>query len=234
MTPARRDRPRPVAVRRLLVLLVALAAALVVPAAPASAAPAPAAAAPAAATAPDRPLTAAAGGAVKALKQRAAAAPGIQALLCQRTYFWFFTRIGGSAIVSAELGYTGGNYGQLRARAGTVGPWEWFDVCYDEAGDWFAIKGPNGRWVSVEMGYVNGSYAMLRARATAVGPWEKFNFVTEDVEWRWFWVQSRHNGKWLVAPGSNRMVRAVGAQGYDARTVWPYFADPRWDCYPNC
>src|SRR5260370_38014898 len=33
--------------------------------------------------------------------------------------------------VSAELGYTGGNYAMLRARATSIGPWERYALCYD-------------------------------------------------------------------------------------------------------
>ncbi|MEV0647737.1 hypothetical protein AB0I28_20960 [Phytomonospora sp. NPDC050363] len=34
------------------------------------------------------------------------------------------------SVVSAELGYAGGSYGMLRARASTVGPWEQFQYVW--------------------------------------------------------------------------------------------------------
>src|SRR6516225_8953527 len=58
--------------------------------------------------------------------------------------------------VTAELGYTGGNYGMLRARASSVGAWQRFTIC----GVWVngrygqAFKSEaNGKWVSAELGY---------------------------------------------------------------------------------
>jgi hypothetical protein len=74
--------------------------------------------------------------------------------------------------VSAELGYTGSNYGMLRARATAVGSWETYTDCYDGTYDTF--RAANGRYVSAELGYTGSNYGMLRARATAVGPWERF------------------------------------------------------------
>jgi hypothetical protein len=70
--------------------------------------------------------------------------------------------------VSAELGYGGGRYGMLRARAASIGPWETFN------GASFFRNVANGRYVSAELGYTGGLDAMLRARATSVGPWERF------------------------------------------------------------
>ncbi len=77
--------------------------------------------------------------------------------------------------VSAELGYTGGDYGMLRARATSLGPWEKFDIVrYGPNGNMYYIRSKaNGRYVSVELGYTGIKYAMLRARATSIGSWEK-------------------------------------------------------------
>jgi hypothetical protein len=70
--------------------------------------------------------------------------------------------------VSAELGYGGGRYGMLRARADRIGPWETFN------GALGLRNVTNWKWVSAELGYGGGLYAMLRARASSYGPWEKF------------------------------------------------------------
>jgi hypothetical protein len=94
--------------------------------------------------------------------------------------------------VSAELGYTGADYGMLRARASSVGPWERFEICYSSVAlTHFSFRSlANGRWVSAELGYTGSRYAMLRARATSIGPWEKF-FANE--------IQSEANGRWTSA-----------------------------------
>ena len=85
-------------------------------------------------------------------------------------------------LVSAELGYTGGDAGMLRARASALGPWEQYTLCFDDADGTFIIQSnANGLLVSAELGYTGGDAGMLRARANAIGPWERFfidNFGT--------------------------------------------------------
>jgi hypothetical protein len=113
--------------------------------------------------------------------------------------------------VSAELGYTGGNYGMLRARATSIGPWEKFEVCgYTRDGyniDYETIRSvANGRYVSAELGYTGGNYGMLRARATSIGPWEEFFTGMVDI-------QSISNGLYVSAElgytgGNYGMLRA--------------------------
>ncbi|WP_144069958.1 fascin domain-containing protein [Nonomuraea indica] len=77
-------------------------------------------------------------------------------------------------VVSAELGDTRFP-GMLRARAGSVGPWEKFERCIDQNTDTFTLRSlANNRYVSVEMNYTGSYKYMLRARATTVGPWERF------------------------------------------------------------
>lgn len=84
-----------------------------------------------------------------------------------------FQSTANSRYVSAELGYTGGNYAMLRARATSIGPWEKFDInCFVAT---CTIKSlANGLYVSAELDYTGGNYAMLRARASSPGPWETF------------------------------------------------------------
>jgi len=81
--------------------------------------------------------------------------------------------------VSVELGNINDRYGELRARATDVGPWEIFRWCYishdSRTGeDINALKSEaNNRYVSVEFFYGGDYNRMLRARATAIGPWER-------------------------------------------------------------
>jgi hypothetical protein len=82
--------------------------------------------------------------------------------------------------VSAELGYSGDRNGMLRARAGSVGPWERFELCHNviiPGGVPFGVISTlrslaNGKYVSVEHGYSDNWNNMLRARADSVGSWE--------------------------------------------------------------
>ncbi|GLZ79850.1 hypothetical protein Afil01_46570 [Actinorhabdospora filicis] len=77
--------------------------------------------------------------------------------------------------ISAELGYSGGDYAMLRARATAVGPWERYVVCRDPGTGVTDISSmANGLYVSAELGYSGGDYGMLRARASVRGPWEIF------------------------------------------------------------
>jgi hypothetical protein len=71
--------------------------------------------------------------------------------------------------VSAELGYGGGKYAMLRARATSIGPWETFNAGYGLRN----IK--NWRWVTAELGYTGSYYGMLRARGDHYGAWEHFS-----------------------------------------------------------
>jgi len=89
--------------------------------------------------------------------------------------------------VSAELGYTGDDYGMLRARAASVGPWEQFEECPLGPYTITLRSEANGLYVSAELGYTgteNGMqiYGMLRARATSVGPWEEFQTDNEALK----------------------------------------------------
>jgi hypothetical protein len=82
---------------------------------------------------------------------------------------------GTDRFVSAELGYSGGDSGMLRARATQIGPWELFDLCFDSAAGSTLIRSEaNGLLVSAEFGYTGGDNGMLRARAAVGGAWEHF------------------------------------------------------------
>jgi hypothetical protein len=76
---------------------------------------------------------------------------------------------------SAELGYGGGAYAMLRARAPVANAWELFELCnFINTPVWFIVSQANGLAVSAELGYGGGDYAMLRARASVVDAWEQF------------------------------------------------------------
>lgn len=76
--------------------------------------------------------------------------------------------------LSAELVYTGDQYGMLRARTDAApGPWERFT--FEPFGNGYAIRAvSNGKYVSAELAYSGDWYGVLRARANGVGPWEQF------------------------------------------------------------
>jgi hypothetical protein len=77
--------------------------------------------------------------------------------------------------VSAEMAYTGDNSVMLRARASVVGPWERFNLLWENSTSSYMLQSRhNGRYVSTELHYAGAKYAMLRARATAIGPWERY------------------------------------------------------------
>ncbi|GAB2723880.1 fascin domain-containing protein [Kitasatospora kifunensis] len=98
--------------------------------------------------------------------------------------------------VSAELGYTGDQYGMLRARAGAVGPWEQYNLCRNTTTNTYAIRSSNGQYVSAELGYTGDQYGMLRARAGAVGPWEQFTF---EPAANGYAIRSAANGQYVSA-----------------------------------
>ncbi len=78
--------------------------------------------------------------------------------------------------VSAELGYTGANYGMLRARASRIGSWEQFYLRCLPNGIVAFQSAANGLYVSAELSYTSGNTAMLRARASRIGSWEQFSY----------------------------------------------------------
>jgi GDSL-like Lipase/Acylhydrolase family len=81
--------------------------------------------------------------------------------------------------VSAELGYAGGAYGMLRARAGGIGGWEQFRLVGDcrSTGGCAIQSAATGLYVSSELGYSGAWYGVLRARAGGIGGWERFRLV---------------------------------------------------------
>ncbi len=80
--------------------------------------------------------------------------------------------------VTAELGYTGNNYGMLRARSTTAGPWEEFNTSSSPCGvcSMTIVSRANSRLVSAELAFTGANNGMLRARATAVGAYEQFTW----------------------------------------------------------
>jgi hypothetical protein len=82
--------------------------------------------------------------------------------------------------VSAELNYSGGDYGMLRARASTASGWERFLLvgdCASSSG--CAIQSlANNQYVSAELNYSGGDYGMLRARSSTASGWEWFRITS--------------------------------------------------------
>ncbi|WP_037599565.1 hypothetical protein [Streptacidiphilus rugosus] len=99
--------------------------------------------------------------------------------------------------VSAELGYTGDAYGELRARADAIGPWEQFTLCRNNRNGLYSLRSSaNGKYVSAELGYTGDNYGELRARADAIGPWEQFTLEPSGAGYA---IKSNANGKYVSA-----------------------------------
>ncbi|MFD1369799.1 fascin domain-containing protein [Actinoplanes sichuanensis] len=107
--------------------------------------------------------------------------------------------------VSAEIGWDGGDYGALRARAAAAGKWEKFIVCRDADTGVTRIRAQaNNEYVSAELDYAGARYGMLRAQAEKVGGWERFysnsapggqfSFYTKDTR-RWVAAETTFTGK---------------------------------------
>jgi hypothetical protein len=93
--------------------------------------------------------------------------------------------------VSTEVGYTGGNYAMLRARAQVIGPWERYSFSTDSNGYLVIRSLQNNMFVSAELGYTGANQGMLRARASTPGPWEEF------------WPHYDGNGCWSFESHAN-------------------------------
>lgn len=132
--------------------------------------------------------------------------------------------------VSAELGYTGGNYAMLRARAASQGPWENYTAYYipTSNGNEIAIRSnANNNYVSAELGYTGNNYAMLRARASAVGPWEKY-YEIENSDGT-FSLKSAANGNYVSAElGYTGSTYAMLRARASAIGPWETFTDNSW------
>jgi hypothetical protein len=101
--------------------------------------------------------------------------------------------------VSTELGYTGGDHAMLRARSTSVGPWEQYIVCRDDANGLTDMASQaTGLDVSAELGFGGGRNAMLRARASSVGPWELFT-SSANPGGSYTWIASNANGRFVSA-----------------------------------
>lgn len=76
--------------------------------------------------------------------------------------------------VSAEVEYSGADYGMLRARSTSVGQWEKFlEKCDSLHCAYKSVA--NGKWVAAEFDYKNDGAGMLRARSATIGNWEWFS-----------------------------------------------------------
>ena len=133
---------------------------------------------------------------------------------------------------SAELGYTGGNYAMLRARASSIGPWEqfytvWFPTPQYPGNEFGFYNGANGNYVSAELGYTGGNYAMLRARAAKIGPWESYYMI--ELSDGTIAIQSAANNNFVSAElgytgGNYAMLRARAS----SIGPWETFTDDSW------
>ncbi|WP_242902279.1 fascin domain-containing protein [Actinomadura terrae] len=99
--------------------------------------------------------------------------------------------------VSAELGYGGGDYGMLRARASAADAWEKFALNGVDT-TWTLKSEANGKYVSAELGYGGGDYGMLRARADVADAWEKYDLYYNEAQ-NLYALKSQANGKFVSA-----------------------------------
>jgi hypothetical protein len=112
-------------------------------------------------------------------------------------------------LVAAEVGYTGSNYGMLRARTPVdqLGLWEKFNLWYDNTVHptvWVFQSRANLRYIAAEI----PASGLLRARSTAIGPWEKF-YLGFGPQRPNILIQSQANGLLVAAEnGSNSALRA--------------------------
>jgi surface antigen len=107
--------------------------------------------------------------------------------------------------VSAELGYTGGSYGMLRARATSAQGWEKFTI-EGNCDSGCAFRSLASRsYVSAELGYTGNSYGELRARSANWKAWETFRIYGSCSSS--CAIRSKANGKYVSAevldPGGN-------------------------------
>jgi surface antigen len=85
--------------------------------------------------------------------------------------------------VSTELGYSGANQGILRARGGSVGPWEKYLIVRQPNGTVALMSTANGKFASVEFNYPDATQAVLRARSDTIGSWEEFTLVSNNGDY---------------------------------------------------
>jgi hypothetical protein len=103
------------------------------------------------------------------------------ALNCRPTTIY---SVANGKYVSTEMGETGPYKYMLRARATKIGPWEKYDICFDDVSHVYFIKSrASGLWVSAELGYTGALEGLLRARASSRGSWERFIGITHEEVW---------------------------------------------------
>ncbi|MEU3456743.1 hypothetical protein ABZ671_24545 [Micromonospora sp. NPDC006766] len=113
-----------------------------------------------------------------------------------------FRRYGLIKYVSMESSYTGDRQYELRARSGSVGPWELFTLCRDQVSKVTTIRSQsNWNYVSVEEAYKGTIYAMLRARTGEInlGPWEIFYTDINPGQGYCGQIKANSNGLFVAA-----------------------------------
>lgn len=102
---------------------------------------------------------------------------------------------------AAELGFSGGWYGAIRAQRTSVGSWERFQLVGDcrSAVGCGILNLANGRYLSAELNYTGTGDRMVRARATSIGSWERFQLVGDCGSVGGCGIRSVANGRFLSA-----------------------------------
>ena len=125
---------------------------------------------------------------------------------------WLIRNNANGKYVSAELGYTGANQNELRARTdgSAIGTWELSDIVGNSDRTYSLKSLGASLWASAELGYTGSSYGELRARASSIGSWEKFTTDTAPVGC------SNYGGPTITGPNTC----AVGT--FSTHSVWYY------------
>jgi hypothetical protein len=116
---------------------------------------------------------------------------------CSWVYLAFRTPAGETKYVSVEWKHTGNQQAMLRARADTVGSWEWLYRCRNlDTGAYYFQAPVEGnpslgwRYVTADFTLAGNDNGLLRARGEKVDYYELF-FLTQLPD-RWFNLQGWH------------------------------------------
>jgi len=114
--------------------------------------------------------------------------------------------------VSTELYDEGGYAGRLRARSGSIGPWEKYTQWFSDDHRYTAFQSrANNMFVSADISIGGGGEGMLIANRSQIGAWESFTLLQVSSS-----VLSSAYGltaTMLVANSNNKVVSAEFAYG---------------------
>jgi hypothetical protein len=103
--------------------------------------------------------------------------------------------------VTAEIGFSGTEYGILTASDSSSSPgvWEHYNLCLNTTTNTYAIRSvANGNYVTAQLGFSGTEYAALTATDSAANPglWEQFTFAPTGNGYS---IRSVANGNYVTA-----------------------------------